>query len=47
MGHVVLHVKDFNKVVPFYRDILVSKLVIIAIHQSHYVFFILMVVTTV
>ena len=47
MGHVVLHVKDFNKVVPFYRDILGFKISDIAIHQSHYVFFILMVVTTV
>ena len=26
MGHVVLHVKDFNKVVPFYRDILGFKI---------------------
>jgi len=26
MGHVVLHVKDFNKVVPFYRDLLGFKI---------------------
>ena len=26
MGHVVLHAKDFNKLVPFYKDLLDFKI---------------------
>ena len=46
MGHVVLHVKDFNKVVPFYRDILGFKISDYSNTPISLCFFTLMVVTT-